>query len=366
MGTRAFVNMKAGAIKQSAAVKAISYYGRGQAIEMDGALAAAYAGGIALDGGGVTYDFTARRADLLNSEIMMPAGARDELRTPQGLVDSVARAETKTNATLFRDYVFSIPSAMSHEQGWKTIKEFAQKEFIDKAHGAYLNQHDATKTQKERGVTGSHVHILVTSRGIDENGNWKGKSTGSSSQEMRGPAYLSALRGRWQDHVVDKLREYGFRDIQLDTDNSRKRQESRDLNKHWIESRKDIGQYTPRDAALEKRIERQEDREKDFAQRKIDAAERREERTAAYAEARKERAGERKVEKLGRDVGRFVGTKTIKHAAKRLVEDALGYKPEKSPDRDMLELGRQQLLEAVESDARLEREMRARYEEREV
>ena len=102
-------------------------------------------------------------------EVMLPSNAPRAYADPQTLWNAVDAAETSVNAQTARSMLFALPRELTDEQNLVLVRDFCQKEFVDKGMVCNFFYHD-------KGDGNPHVHIMLTLRAMDENGKWLPKS----------------------------------------------------------------------------------------------------------------------------------------------------------------------------------------------
>ena len=102
-------------------------------------------------------------------EVMLPSNAPRAYANPQTLWNAVDAAETSVNAQTARSMLFVLPRELTYEQNLALVRNFCQKEFVDKGMVCNFFYHD-------KGDGNPHVHIMLTLRAMDENGKWLPKS----------------------------------------------------------------------------------------------------------------------------------------------------------------------------------------------
>ena len=140
-----------------------------------------------------TFDYT-KKQGIHHSDILLPENAHSELKDRQTLWNKINQSETRSNASLAKEYQLALPGELSHAEKIKLTKAFAQSEFVEKGLGVDLAFHDFDQANP-------HCHLLVTTRKIDENGiNMARKPT-----FFRERSYLVDLRKSWEIAVNRSL-----------------------------------------------------------------------------------------------------------------------------------------------------------------
>ena len=138
-------------------------------------------------------------------EVMLPPNAPRAYADPQTLWNAVDAAETNVNAQTARSMLFALPRELTDEQNLALVRDFCQKEFVDKGMVCNFFYHD-------KGDGNPHVHIMLTLRAMDENGKWLPKSKNVYALDENGNR-IRAPNGSWKRVKVDTVdwneRKYG-------------------------------------------------------------------------------------------------------------------------------------------------------------
>lgn len=138
-------------------------------------------------------------------EVMLPPNAPRAYADPQTLWNAVDAAETSVNAQTARSMLFALPRELTDEQNLALVRDFCQKEFVDKGMVCNFFYHD-------KGDGNPHVHIMLTLRTMDENGKWLPKSKNVYALDENGKR-IRAPNGSWKRVKVDTVdwneRKYG-------------------------------------------------------------------------------------------------------------------------------------------------------------
>ena len=111
--------------------------------------------------------------DLVSTGVLIPDHAPREYLDHSKLWNSVEKVEKHAKAQLARLLKYSLPNWMSYELADKVVQEYIKRNFIAKGMCAEYAIHDSVNDKGERNL---HVHILLTTRPILENGEWGEKS----------------------------------------------------------------------------------------------------------------------------------------------------------------------------------------------
>ena len=138
-------------------------------------------------------------------EVMLPPNAPRAYADPQTLWNAVDAAETSVNAQTARSMLFALPRELTDEQNLALVRDFCQKEFVDKGMVCNFFYHD-------KGDGNPHVHIMLTLRAMDENGKWLPKSKNVYALDENGNR-ICTPNGRWMRVKVNTVdwneRKYG-------------------------------------------------------------------------------------------------------------------------------------------------------------
>ena len=106
-----------------------------------------------------------RRNDVIHEEVLLPAHAPPEYRNREVLWNSVEGNEKRFDAQYARRIVAALPRELSQRDYIDLMRAFCQDNFVSKGMCCDLAIHDDGKGNP-------HAHIMLTMRGIDENGKW--------------------------------------------------------------------------------------------------------------------------------------------------------------------------------------------------
>lgn len=113
---------------------------------------------------GIEHDYT-KKGGVAYSEIMLCENAPKEYQDRQTLWNAVEKIEKGNKAQLAREYEVALPVELSREEQIQLVRDFAKENFVDKGMCVDFSIHD-----KENG--NPHAHIMLTTRPINENGEW--------------------------------------------------------------------------------------------------------------------------------------------------------------------------------------------------
>ena len=137
------------------------------------------------DYSGKIYDYT-KRNDLIYHEVMLPDFAPDAFHSSEILWNEVEKVEKCRNSRLARVLTIALPRELSHDSQIKMVRQYVEQFFVQHGMCADVSLHD-------KGDGNPHVHILLTTRSLNRNGEWMGKQKrnyilDSSGNRIRDPA----------------------------------------------------------------------------------------------------------------------------------------------------------------------------------
>ena len=119
------------------------------------------------------YHIPKYKEDLVHCEVMLPDHAPRRYLDPEVLWNSVEMNEKTANAQCARTLRMSLPNDWPHELAIKVARDYIRRNFIKKGMCVFFAIHDSVNP--ETGERNLHIHIMMTMRGIDENGKWMPK-----------------------------------------------------------------------------------------------------------------------------------------------------------------------------------------------
>ena len=120
---------------------------------------------------GRTKNYAYKQPELVFSELMLPANAPSEYSDRAVLWNAVEKAETRFDAQLSRGIIAALPKELPFDQSIAMVKEYCRENFVSRGMCCDIAIHDPAPPGHN-----PHVHIMLTMRGIDENGKWLPKS----------------------------------------------------------------------------------------------------------------------------------------------------------------------------------------------
>ncbi|KQZ76378.1 conjugal transfer protein TraA [Sphingopyxis sp. Root214] len=149
---------------------------------------------------GRSHDFSSK-AGVVHSEILLPENAPEKWRDRERLWNDVEAAELRKDAQLAREIEFAIPREMTQEQGVALVRDFVQREFVERGMIADLNVHWDIGAE---GLAKPHAHVMLTMREISvgEDGSVE---FGAKVRNWNRTELLSHWREAWAEHVNERL-----------------------------------------------------------------------------------------------------------------------------------------------------------------
>ena len=110
--------------------------------------------------------------DLVHSEITLPPNAPKEYADRAALWNAVELSEKGQKSQLARMLKASLPNDWSYELAEEVVRDYVQRNFVDKGMCADWAIHDS---ENDKGQRNLHIHVLLTMRPLTENGEWGAK-----------------------------------------------------------------------------------------------------------------------------------------------------------------------------------------------
>lgn len=162
--------------------------------------AAAYrSGGIVTDyRTGEVHDYTRKRR-IGHTEIVLPPGAPSWARQREALWNAVEAAEVRKDARLAHEFIVPLPHGLTKEQEIEVVRDLAQS--VADLHGLpvdwAIHGDDPKKWDgSQKGIVGSHAHLLMPTRELTPEGFSKIKGREFIDRKL-GPKTLRYWREQW-------------------------------------------------------------------------------------------------------------------------------------------------------------------------
>jgi ATP-dependent exoDNAse (exonuclease V) alpha subunit len=116
---------------------------------------------------GQTYDYT-KKIDLAHSEIILPDFAPRSFYNRETLWNAVELIEKSKNARLARAVILTLPKELKRDTHIGMVRRYVQEYFVNQGMCADIAIHDKRDDKP-------HAHMTLTTRSLDENGEWMSK-----------------------------------------------------------------------------------------------------------------------------------------------------------------------------------------------
>lgn len=148
------------------------------------------------------------RYDVLLSEMHLPEKAPPEFYDLQYLCNQIDMAENRYDARTGREFKCSLPNELSLQEQVRIIREYINTNFVSHGLCAIAAIHEGKNiTDPKR--NNPHVHIIVPTRTVDENGFCKKKN-----REWDKRKYIDIWREEWAN-VQNRSYERNKMDIRV-------------------------------------------------------------------------------------------------------------------------------------------------------
>lgn len=115
---------------------------------------------------GLSFDYRAR-SGVDHVEILAPEHAPEWVQDRSALWNAVEAAETRKNSQVAREIRVALPAELTHTQRVELVRDFCQREFVDRGMVADIALHAPGREGDDRN---HHAHILLTTREIGPDG----------------------------------------------------------------------------------------------------------------------------------------------------------------------------------------------------
>ncbi len=144
---------------------------------------------------GSTFNYT-RKKGVYTTEILTPQNAPDWMSDRSSLWNAAELFEKRSNSRTAREFDIALPTELTHPKKQELVRNFAQDNFVDKGLVADLAFHEID-------THNPHVHIMITTRTVDENG------LGAKDRSLDKKDFLLKLRESWATYTNDALESIG-------------------------------------------------------------------------------------------------------------------------------------------------------------
>ena len=142
-----------------------------------------------------TFNYT-RKKGVYATEIFTPYNAPDWMLDRSRLWNAAELFEKRSNSRTAREFDIALPTELTNPQKQDLVRNFVQDNFINKGLVADLAFHDIN-------THNPHVHIMITTRTVDENG------LGAKDRSLDKKDFLLKLRESWATYTNDALESIG-------------------------------------------------------------------------------------------------------------------------------------------------------------
>ena len=136
---------------------------------------------------------------IIHKDILLPPNAPREYAERQTLWNAVDASETKDNAQTARRFIITLPKELSIEDNIQLIRDYCQKQFVDRGMIVDLAVHFDDKEPPN-----PHAHILCTMRSMDEQGHWNDKTKTAYALDDNGHRIMGK-NGKWKRIRMDTV-----------------------------------------------------------------------------------------------------------------------------------------------------------------
>ena len=193
---------------------------------------------------GQTVNFQSKQHELVHSEILLPKNAPKKFADRQTLWNSVDMNEKQIPAQVSRRIVMALPRELPMEQNIAMVREYCQKNFVDRGMCCDFAIHDPDPPGHN-----PHAHVMLTMRSLDENGQWLPKCRKVYDLDENGER-IRLPSGRWKSHR-ENLNDWN------DKDNAELWRESWEAIQNSYLERNDRTERVSLKSLVEQGIERQ-------------------------------------------------------------------------------------------------------------
>ena len=138
---------------------------------------------------GQSFNYSGKTQDIMHKEIMAPDNAPDWVYNREKLWNKVEASEKRKDSQLAREVEISLPREFTTDQNIVLVREYIQKEFVDRGMIADVCMHYGKRGSEYN----PHAHVLLTMRDINKEG-FGLKNISWNSKEL-----LTKWRESWAD-----------------------------------------------------------------------------------------------------------------------------------------------------------------------
>ena len=157
--------------------------------------------------------------DLVHCEVLLPENAPKEYKDPSVLWNSVEMFDKAKDAQLARTFRVELPNEWSYDLAKEVVRDYCKRNFVSKGMCVQYAIHDS---ENDKGQRNLHCHIMLTLRGIDEQGKWMPKQKKVYCRDETGER-IPLIDKKTGEQKVDKQnrKQWKCENTQLNDWNSR-------------------------------------------------------------------------------------------------------------------------------------------------
>ncbi|KAA0940632.1 hypothetical protein FQ087_21845 [Sporosarcina sp. ANT_H38] len=140
-----------------------------------------------------------RREVTPDSMILAPSNSPEWMKDRERLWNAVEKAENRKDSQLAREINIALPVELSNGQQKELIRDFVQKEFVDKGMIADICIHRDDSNNP-------HAHVMLTTREIMSDG------FGKKNRDWNNKELLNQWREEWSNHANKSLEREGVQE----------------------------------------------------------------------------------------------------------------------------------------------------------
>ena len=172
--------------------------------------AAAYRSGEKLynEHDGIIHDYS-RKGGVVHSEVLLCKNAPRDWSNRAALWNAVEKVEKSARAQLAREYELALPAELDRQEQITLLREYVQKNFVDKGMCADLAIHD-------KGDGNPHAHVMITMRPLLRDGRWGEKQKKVYYLDQNGQRQYDPVKKTYHSTVV-KTTDWDSKDFLVQT-----------------------------------------------------------------------------------------------------------------------------------------------------
>ena len=136
---------------------------------------------------------------IVFKDILLPPNAPRAYANRQTLWNAVDASDPKDNAQTARRFIITLPKELSIEDNIRLIRDYCQKQFVDRGMIADIAVHFDDKEPPN-----PHAHILCTMRSMNEQGQWNDKTKTAYALDENGNRIMGK-NGKWKRIRIDTV-----------------------------------------------------------------------------------------------------------------------------------------------------------------